>query len=148
MNRKKLASVLLGSATAAALLLTPETAASAQAGAASSNAATAAAKAAPAKAATASARAAVERDSVKCSKPGGKWANYSWGEGNTTVTIYFNNHCSHKVSTKIAFERKGSVGDKVTKYRCMTVNARTKGKKKFYAAAYKPYSVIRVARCS
>ncbi|WP_433441070.1 hypothetical protein [Nonomuraea sp. CA-141351] len=132
MNRKKLASILLGSA-ATAMLLTPSTAASAQ----TTSAATAS-----------SARAAVERDSVSCSKPKGKRANYSWGEGNTSVTIYFNNHCSHKVSVKITFVRKGSVGDKASKYRCMTVNANTKGKKKFYAAVYKPYSVTRVARCS
>ncbi|WP_433513221.1 hypothetical protein ACQP2T_57950 [Nonomuraea sp. CA-143628] len=138
MYRKKLTSVLLGSAAATALLVAPATAGTAQAST----------KTAAAKATTASAQAGVERDSIRCSKPRGKWANYSWGEGNTTVTIYFNNHCSHKVSAKIAFERKGSVGDKVTKYRCMTVNAHTKGKKKFYAAVYKPYSVTRVARCS
>jgi hypothetical protein len=130
MNRKKLAPVLLSSAAAAGLLLTPTTAASAQVGAAK-----------------ASAGAAVERDSVRCTKPRGKWANYSWGEGNTTVTIYFNNHCSHRVSVKIMFVRKGSVGDKASKYRCMTVNAKTKGKKKFYAAVYKPYSVTRVRSC-
>ncbi|MFG6194021.1 hypothetical protein [Nonomuraea sp. JJY05] len=129
MTRNKLVSVLLGSAATAALVLAPATAASAQAG-------------------SASARAAVERDSVSCSKPKGKWANYSWGEGTTTATIYFNNHCSHKVSVKIMFVRKGSVGNKAAKYRCMTVNAHTKGKKKFYAAVYKPYSVTRVARCS
>ncbi|MGN9837525.1 hypothetical protein ACTMTI_05315 [Nonomuraea sp. H19] len=134
MNRKKLASVLFGSAAAAAMLLTPATAASAQTNAA--------------KAATVSAGAGVERDSVSCTRPRGKSANYSWGEGNTTATIYFNNHCSHKVSVKIMFVRKGSVGDKAAKYRCMTVNAHTKGKKKFYAAVYKPYSVSRVARCS
>ncbi|TMR25644.1 hypothetical protein ETD86_00515 [Nonomuraea turkmeniaca] len=132
MNCKKLTSVLLGSAAAAAMLLTPATAASAQAGAQTS----------------ATTAATVERDSVRCSKPSSKWANYSWGEGNTSVTIYFNNHCSHKVSVKITFVRKGSVGDKAAKYRCMTVNANTKGKKKFYAAVYKPYAVTRVARCS
>jgi hypothetical protein len=129
MNRKKLTSALLGATAAATMLLTPATTASAQA-------------------ATVSARADVERDSVSCSKPRGGSANYSWGEGNTTATIYFNNHCSHKVSVKIMFVRKGSVGDKAAKYRCMTVNAKTKGKKKFYAAVYKPYSVTRVARCS
>ncbi|MBE1589001.1 hypothetical protein ACFPOI_56395 [Nonomuraea angiospora] len=133
MTRTKLASVLLGTAAAAALLLS-----SAPASAAST----------ATKAGAASARAGIERDSVSCSKPKGKWANYSWGEGNTTATIYFNNHCSHKVSVKIMFVRKGSVGDKAAKYRCMTVNGNTKGKKKFYAAAYKPYSVTRVARCS
>lgn len=138
MNRKKLTSVLLGSAAATAMLLAPATAASARTST----------ETAGAKATTASAQAGVERDSVSCSKPRGKWANYSWGEGNTSVTIYFNNHCSHKVSAKIMFVRKGSVGDKAAKYRCMTVNAHTKGKKKFYAAAYKPYSVTRVARCS
>ncbi|WP_188196914.1 hypothetical protein [Nonomuraea sp. SYSU D8015] len=136
MTRKKLTSVLLGSAAAAAMLLTPATAASAQAGTVQ------------VKAAAASAQAGVERDSVRCSKPRNRWANYSWGEGTTTATIYFNNHCNHKVSVKITFVRKGSVGDKAAKYRCMTVNANTKGKKKFYAAVYKPYSVTRVARCS
>ncbi|GAA4952098.1 hypothetical protein HD597_005374 [Nonomuraea thailandensis] len=123
MNLKKLSSVLLGSATVAAMVLTPATAASAQV-------------------------AAVERDSVPCSSPKGKWANFSWGEGITTATIYFNNHCSHRLSVKIAFTRKGSVGDKSVKYRCMTVNAKTKGKKKFYAAVYKPDDVFRVSRCS
>ncbi|MEU7862242.1 hypothetical protein [Nonomuraea sp. NPDC049141] len=143
MYRKKLTSVLLSSAATTAMLLTPATAASAQAGTARTSTETAGTKAT-----TVSARAGVERDSIRCSKPRGKWANYSWGEGNTSATIYFNNHCSHKVSAKIMFVRKGSVGDKAAKYRCMTVNAHTKGKKKFYAAVYKPYSVTRVARCS
>ncbi|MFC5824220.1 hypothetical protein [Nonomuraea insulae] len=144
MNCKRLASFLLGSATAAAVLLTPGGAASAQVGTAQVGTA----RTSTAAAATAAARAGAERDSVRCSRPKGKWANYSWGEGNTSVTIYFNNHCSHKVSAKITFVRKGSVGDKATKYRCVTVNAHTKGKKKFYAAVYKPSSVTRVARCS
>ncbi|MEV0389400.1 hypothetical protein [Nonomuraea sp. NPDC050643] len=106
------------------------------------------ATAASAQAQTGAATTAVERDSVRCSKPSGKWANFSWGEGNTSATIYFNNHCSHRLSVKITFVRKGSVGDKASKSRCMTVNAKTKGKKKFYAAVYKPSSVTRVARCS
>ncbi|MFC4009949.1 hypothetical protein ACFOY2_22155 [Nonomuraea purpurea] len=134
MKYKKLASILLGSAATAALVLTPAPAASAQTSAT--------------KAATASAGAGVQRDSIRCSKPRGKWANYSWGEGNTTVTIYFNNHCSHKVSAKIRFEAKGSVGSNGPKFQCMTVNAKTKGKKKFPARLYKAYSVTRVARCS
>ncbi|MEV6158264.1 hypothetical protein AB0L53_48805 [Nonomuraea sp. NPDC052129] len=140
---KKLTSVLLGSAAATAMLLTPATAGSAQAGTARTSTETASTKAI-----AASAQAGLESDSISCSRPRGKWANYSWGEGNTSVTIYFNNQCSHKVSAKIMFVRKGSVGDKAAKYRCMTVNAHTKGKKKFYAAAYKPYSMTRVARCS
>ncbi|MEU6720302.1 hypothetical protein ABZ897_53375 [Nonomuraea sp. NPDC046802] len=135
MKYKKLTSVLLGSAVTAAMVLTPGAAASAQASATKA-------------AATASAGAVVERDSVRCSKPSGKWANYSWGEGNTSVTIHFNNHCSHKVSVKIRFVAKSSVGDNGPKYRCMTVNAKTKGKKKFPARLYKAYSVTRVARCS
>ncbi|GAA2213548.1 hypothetical protein GCM10009850_090110 [Nonomuraea monospora] len=126
MNPKKLASVLLGSAALAALSLAPATAASAQTGAAT---------------------AAVERDSVRCSKPSGQWANFSWGQGNTSATIYFNNHCSHRLSVRITFVRKGTVGNKAAKYRCMTVNAKTKGKKKFYAAVYEPASVTRVSSC-
>ncbi|AQZ61442.1 unnamed protein product [[Actinomadura] parvosata subsp. kistnae] len=120
MTPKKLVSVLLGCAATAAVMLTP---------------------------ATGAAAAAIERDSVRCSKPSGQWANFSWGEGNTSATIYFNNHCSHRVSVRITFVRKGSVGDKAAKYRCMTVNAHTKGRKKFYAAVYEPYSVTRVSHC-
>ncbi|WP_329082587.1 MULTISPECIES: hypothetical protein [unclassified Streptosporangium] len=138
MNYKKLAAVLLGSAAVTAALLTPATPASAQAGTAQTGAATTATRAAT---------ALVEQASVRCSKPSGKRANYSWGEGTTTVTIYFNNHCSHKVSVKISFERKGSSGPTVSTSRCMTVNANTKGSKKFYAARYKPYSVTRVSSC-
>ncbi|MEV6867397.1 hypothetical protein AB0M44_41200 [Streptosporangium subroseum] len=133
MNYKKFAAVSLGSAAMAAALLTPATLASAQTGAATT--------------ATRAATALVEHASVSCSKPSGKRANYSWGEGTTTVTIYFNNHCSHKVSVKISFERKGSSGATVSTSRCMTVNAKTKGSKKFYAARYKPYSVTRVSSC-
>ncbi|RVX45049.1 hypothetical protein EDD27_7826 [Nonomuraea polychroma] len=137
MERKKLTSALLVPAAAAGLLLAPATTASAQASVATT----------VTKAASASAGAYVERDSVRCSKPRNQFANYSWGEGNTSVTIYFNNHCSHRVSVRIKFVRKGSVGDQAAKYRCMTVNAKTKGKKKFYAAVYKPYSVTRVKSC-
>ncbi|GII90092.1 hypothetical protein [Sinosporangium siamense] len=73
-----------------------------------------------------SATAAVNRASVACSSPRGKRANYSWGNGNTSTTIYFNNHCSHKVSVTITFQ---SYMAPIRK--CMTVNPKTQGKKKW-----------------
>ncbi|MEU8357073.1 hypothetical protein AB0C27_13755 [Nonomuraea sp. NPDC048882] len=70
---------------------------------------------------------AVERDSVRCIKPSGKKTNYSWSDGNSSTTIYFNNHCSHRVYAQLHF--KGPAG---TRKECLATNGGTKGKKKFH----------------
>ncbi|MEU8395327.1 hypothetical protein AB0C28_09060 [Nonomuraea sp. NPDC048892] len=70
---------------------------------------------------------AVERDSVRCIKPSGKKANYSWSDGNSSTTVYFNNHCSHRVYAQLHF--KGPAG---TRKECLATNGGTKGKKKFH----------------
>ncbi|WP_326672500.1 hypothetical protein [Streptomyces sp. NBC_01257] len=76
---------------------------------------------------------AVKRASIKCTKPAGKVTNYSWGDGSyDSVTVYFNNHCSHKVGAKLHFQAGG--GQKTT--RCLTTNGGTKGKKKFSVTRY------------
>ncbi|MEO3803031.1 hypothetical protein [Nonomuraea sp. B1E8] len=69
---------------------------------------------------------AAERDSTACIKPRGKKTNYSWTNGNSSTTVYFNNHCSHRVYAELHF--KGPAG---TRTECLATNGGTKGKKKF-----------------
>ncbi|MFE3171708.1 hypothetical protein ACFXPA_19500 [Amycolatopsis sp. NPDC059090] len=78
--------------------------------------------------------------SIKCTKPSGKKANYSWGDGATNVTVYFNNHCSHKVSAGIVLkDTNGAMS-----VQCMTTNGGTKGKKKFHIGL--DHSVVRIQK--
>lgn len=75
----------------------------------------------------------VERASLKCSSPSGAATNYSWGTGSSdSTTVYFNNHCSHKMDALLHFEAGG--GQKTT--RCMTTNGGTQGKKRFTVTRY------------
>ncbi|WP_409182378.1 hypothetical protein F9C11_39185 [Amycolatopsis sp. VS8301801F10] len=78
--------------------------------------------------------------SIKCSKPSGKKANYSWGDGLTNVTVYFNNHCSHKVSAGIVLKDM----DGALSVQCMTTNGGTSGKKKFHIGA--DHTVARIQK--
>jgi hypothetical protein len=71
--------------------------------------------------------------SLKCSKPSGNRANYSWNDGSTTVTVYFNNHCSHKVDAKLTMKNPLS-GHTYT--RCMTTNGGTKGSDSFVVGEF------------
>jgi hypothetical protein len=73
------------------------------------------------------AEAASGEGHIKCTAPAGEQANYSWADGITTVTIYFNNHCSGKVSAGIVTK---DTDDRESIY-CLTTNGGTKGKKKF-----------------
>ncbi|NED12551.1 hypothetical protein [Streptomyces sp. SID9124] len=76
---------------------------------------------------------AVKRASIKCTSPSGKVTNYSWGDGSyDSATVYFNNHCGHKVEAKLHFEAGGGQ----TTTRCMVTNGGTKGKKKFSVTRY------------
>ncbi|MDP4505323.1 hypothetical protein [Nonomuraea turcica] len=65
--------------------------------------------------------------SIKCTRPKGAKTNYSWGDGSMSVTVYFNNHCSHQVRAKLHI--KNSIGGNFTK--CLVTNGGTKGRKKF-----------------
>ncbi|WP_116200056.1 hypothetical protein [Amycolatopsis circi] len=78
--------------------------------------------------------------SIKCSKPSGAKSNYSWGDGVTNVTVYFNNHCSHKVSAGIVLKDM----DGALSVQCMTTNGGTSGKKKFHIGA--DHSVARIQK--
>jgi lipopolysaccharide export LptBFGC system permease protein LptF len=65
---------------------------------------------------------------IDCSSPKDARSNYSWADGINTVTVYFNNHCSGKVSAGIVVK---DVQDGRLDIYCMVTNGGTKGKKKF-----------------
>ncbi|MEO3806108.1 hypothetical protein [Nonomuraea sp. B1E8] len=68
------------------------------------------------------------RTSLACKAPKKAKSNYSWGDGRSSVTVYFNNHCSHKMYAKLHI--KNSIGGNFKK--CLATNGGTKGKKKFH----------------
>lgn len=72
-----------------------------------------------------------KRDSVPCTAPKGNKVNYSWEKGANSATVYFNNHCSHKVNGKLAIAQ----ADGAWRYDCLGTNGGTKGKKKFHVGA-------------
>jgi hypothetical protein len=86
---------------------------------------------------------ATHNASIACSSPKGAKSNYSWGDGITTVTVYFNNHCSHKVSAGIVLKDQ----DGALSVECMTTNGGTSGNKKFHIGV--DHTVARIQKgCS
>lgn len=109
MNIKKLAPALVATAAAAALL-SPPTAATADVSATYKKADI----------------SAKHKKSAKCASPSGSKINISWGDGNVSTTVYFNNHCNQKRAINLQFVKEsGQIFDK-----CITVNPKTQGKKK------------------
>jgi hypothetical protein len=74
----------------------------------------------------ADAQAAVHRKSAACTSPKGQKINISWGDGNVSTTVYFNNHCAQKRFVKLQFVRENHTSFN----KCITVNPKTHGKKK------------------
>lgn len=83
---------------------------------------------------------AVERKSAKCKSPKNKKINISWGDGSESTTVYFNNHCAQKRAIQLQFGSNQS-----GHYRCITVNAKTSGKKKIGFG--RPHAVRLPAKC-
>jgi len=75
---------------------------------------------------TSTAGAAVHRKSAACKSPKGQKINISWGDGNVSTTVYFNNHCAQKRFVQLEFVRENHTSFN----KCITVNPKTKGKKK------------------
>jgi hypothetical protein len=75
---------------------------------------------------TLTADAAAHRKSAACKAPKGQKINISWGQGNVTTTVYFNNHCAQKRAIKLQFVRENHTSFE----KCITVNPKTRGKKK------------------
>jgi hypothetical protein len=75
---------------------------------------------------TSTAVAAVHRKSAACTSPKGQKMNISWGDGNVSTTVYFNNHCAQKRFVQLEFVRENH-----TRFnKCITVNPKTHGRKK------------------
>jgi hypothetical protein len=87
------------------------------------------------------AAAAVHRKSAACKSPKGQKINISWGQGNVTTTVYFNNHCAQKRAIQLQFVRENHTEF----YKCVIVNPKTKGKKKIQYG--NPNEVRLPARC-
>lgn len=68
---------------------------------------------------------AVHRKSAKCSSPSGKKINISWGDGNVTTTVYYNNHCNQKRAIELEFVKES--GELV--YKCVVAPANTQDNK-------------------
>ncbi|UBU18191.1 hypothetical protein [Nonomuraea gerenzanensis] len=68
----------------------------------------------------------VHRQSAACTSPKGQKINVSWGDGNVSTTVYFNNHCNQKRWIELKFVKQNH--DYF--WKCFSVNPRTSGKKK------------------
>lgn len=68
---------------------------------------------------------AVHRKSAACASPSGEKINISWGDGNVTTTVYYNNHCNQKRAIELEFVREN--GTRFNK--CFVAPARTKDSK-------------------
>jgi hypothetical protein len=81
----------------------------------------------------------IHRGKLACTRPAGKRVNYSWSySGSGSITIYFNNHCSHRVNAKLHFyDKPGDV--EVTA--CLNTNGGTQGRKK-YTNPFRPLRKI------
>jgi hypothetical protein len=88
-----------------------------------------------------SANAAVHRKSAACTSPKGQKINISWGQGNVSTTVYFNNHCAQKRAIELEFVRENHTSFS----KCITVNPKTKGRKKIGYG--NPNKVTLPARC-
>jgi hypothetical protein len=90
---------------------------------------------------TSTADAAVHRKSAACTSPKGQKINISWGQGNVSTTVYFNNHCAQKRAIELEFVRENHTSFN----KCITVNPKTKGRKKIGYG--NPNKVTLPARC-
>jgi hypothetical protein len=109
VSYRKLIPVLVGAGLAGGLLVASPTVASADVRASDG-------RSAP----------AVHRKSANCTSPSGNKINISWGDGNVSTTVYYNNHCNQKRAIQLEFVRENG-----TRFdRCFVAPARTKGHKK------------------
>jgi hypothetical protein len=83
----------------------------------------------------------VHRKSAACTSPKGQKINISWGQGNVSTTVYFNNHCAQKRAIELEFVRENHTSFS----KCITVNPKTKGRKKIGYS--NPNKVTLPAKC-
>ncbi|GAA1579583.1 hypothetical protein GCM10009678_72870 [Actinomadura kijaniata] len=114
MNHWKIAPALAAAGVALATLSAPAVA----------SAETASAKTASVETVTAKAK---HKKSAKCKTPRGKKINISWGDGNVTTTVYYNNHCKQTRGIKLQFVKQNGEIKNV----CKNAKARKKDKLKY-----------------
>ncbi|MEO3867324.1 hypothetical protein ABGB18_00685 [Nonomuraea sp. B12E4] len=67
---------------------------------------------------------------VLCSDGSGDLANFSWTNGTTSATVYYNNHCAHAVNVTVSTIDVDFPTDSPWN-RCLTTSAHSTGSKKF-----------------
>jgi hypothetical protein len=85
----------------------------------------------------------VHRTSAKCTSPTGKKINVSWGDGSTTTTVYYNNHCNQARAIELYFKPAGEFP--FTK--CFVAPAKKKGNKEIDHAKPVEVNILNRASC-
>ncbi|WP_433248940.1 hypothetical protein [Actinomadura nitritigenes] len=87
--------------------------------------------------------AAKHTKSASCASPKGSKINISWGDGNVSTTVYYNNHCSQKRAIWLDFRR--SNGSYFSK--CFVAPAKTKSHKKIGNSMPYQVSILSKGSC-
>ncbi|MGK5550853.1 hypothetical protein ACSNOI_04500 [Actinomadura kijaniata] len=119
MNHWKIAPALAAAGVALATLGAPAVASAETASAKTASAKTAAVETVTAK--------APHKKSAKCKTPRGKKINISWGDGNVSTTVYYNNHCNQTRGIELEFVKEN--GERFNE--CKNAKAKKKDKVKF-----------------
>jgi hypothetical protein len=86
---------------------------------------------------------AVHRTSAKCASPSGQNINISWGDGNVSTTVYYNNHCNQNRAIELEFRRANG-----TRFnQCFVAPATTKSSKKINYSNPNKVSILSAGRC-
>ncbi|MET9632486.1 hypothetical protein ABZX92_34025 [Lentzea sp. NPDC006480] len=86
---------------------------------------------------------AVHRKSAACASPSGQKINISWGDGNVTTTVYYNNHCNQARAIELEFVREN--GTIFTK--CFVAPARKKDSKEIDNSNPNKVSILSRSTC-
>lgn len=86
---------------------------------------------------------AVHRKSAACSSPSGQKINISWGDGNVTTTVYYNNHCNQARAIELEFVREN--GTRFNK--CFVAPAKKKSSKEIDNSNPNKVSILNRASC-
>lgn len=86
---------------------------------------------------------AVHRKSAACASPSGQKINISWGDGNVTTTVYYNNHCNQARAIELEFVREnGTIFNK-----CFVAPAKKKGNKEIDNSNPNKVSILKRSTC-
>ncbi|MET9227657.1 hypothetical protein [Lentzea sp. NPDC003310] len=86
---------------------------------------------------------AVHRKSAACASPSGQKINISWGDGNVTTTVYYNNHCNQARAIELEFVREN--GERFNK--CFVAPAKKKSSKEIDNSNPNKVSILSRSTC-